>query len=73
MVRGIPNINRQEQICECCIFGKHHRDPFPSGEARRANQPLELVHSDLCGPMRVPSLGGNRYFLTFIDDFSRRL
>ncbi|KAL8121976.1 hypothetical protein AgCh_018634 [Apium graveolens] len=73
MVKGFPNNKRQEQICEYYIFGKHHRDHFPSGEARRANQLLELVYSDLYGPMRVPSLGGNRYFLTFNDDFSRKL
>lgn len=73
MVRGIPNIKKQDQVCESCVFGKHHRNPFPSGIARRADQPLGLVHTDLCGPMRVTSLGRNRYFLTFIDDYSRKL
>ena len=32
---------------------------------------LELVYFDVCGPMEVDSLGGNRYFVTFIDDASR--
>lgn len=73
MVRGIPNINKQDQVYECCVFGKHYRDPFPSGKARRANKPLELIHSDLYGPMRVTSLGGSKYFLTFIDDYTRKL
>lgn len=73
MVRGIPNIQRQDQVCEDCIFGKHHRDPFPKEKAWRAKKPLELIHSDLCGPMRTNSIGGSRYFLTFIDDYSRKM
>ena len=73
MVRGIPYINKQDQICEGCVFGKHKRDSFPSGMANRASLPLELVHSDLCGPMRENSLGGKKYFLTFIDDCTRKI
>lgn len=42
-----------------------------TGQARRATQALEIVHSDLCGPMQTASLGGSRYFLLFIDDYSR--
>ena len=34
---------------------------------------LELVHSDICGPMKVTSLGGASYFVTFIDEFSRKV
>ncbi|MCO5601069.1 hypothetical protein L7F22_055186 [Adiantum nelumboides] len=37
----------------------------------RATRKLQLVHSDVCGPMRTPSVGNNLYFVTFIDDFSR--
>ena len=33
---------------------------------------LELVHSDICGPINPISNGGKRYFITFIDDFSRK-
>jgi len=36
-------------FCECCIEGKNHRQPFHSSAVKRANQPLELVHSDVCG------------------------
>lgn len=39
----------------------------------RASKPLELIHSDVCGPMNVLSNGKNRYFLTFIDDCSRKI
>ncbi|MCO5550885.1 hypothetical protein L7F22_004379 [Adiantum nelumboides] len=37
----------------------------------RATRKLQLVHSDVCGPMRTPSVGNSLYFVTFIDDFSR--
>ena len=35
--------------------------------------PLHLVHSDVMGPFKTPSLGGARYVLTFIDDYSKRI
>lgn len=72
MVRGMSNIKKEDQLCEACVFGKHHRNSFPTGGSWRASKPLELVHTDLCGPMRTTTHGGNRYFLTFIDDYSRK-
>ncbi len=59
-------------ICEGCIKGKHQRILFPKDGAPMASQLLEIVHTDVCGPMRTTSHGGARYFLTFIDDFSRK-
>ena len=56
--------------CEICLRGTHSKLPFHSNP-KRVNELLELVHTDLCGPMEVISIGGNRYFLTFIDDHSR--
>ena len=52
-------------------MGKQHRQPFPKKSQSRSSQPLELIHSDVCGPMSVNSVGGSRYFVTFIDDYSR--
>ena len=72
MVTGLPLLGDFNQLCEGCILGKMHRDSFPMGKSCRAQQPLELVHSDICRPMETVSHGGNRYFLTFIDDYSRR-
>ena len=34
-------------------------------------KPLEMLHIDLCGPMRVISRGGKRYILVIVDDYSR--
>lgn len=56
--------------CEICIRGKFSRPPFPSREDRRTTTPLEIIHSDVCGPMRQPSHAGARYFVTFVDEFS---
>ncbi|GKG01024.1 hypothetical protein Tco_0305729, partial [Tanacetum coccineum] len=67
---GLPQIHEIEGVCEGCALGKHHRKPFPKGVAWRAKEILELVHTDLCGPMRSPSHGNNLYFILFIDDFN---
>lgn len=58
-------------ICKVCVEGKATVKPFPKSEHKRASLPLELVHSDLCGPMRTESNGGRFYFMTFIDDCTR--
>lgn len=60
--------------CKCivCIKGKQTRQPF-QGKGERANEPLELVHTDLVGPMPTASLGGHRYFLNFVDDYSKKV
>jgi hypothetical protein len=73
MVHGLPMIKPPSNFCEECILGKQARLPFPSGKSWRASSPLQLVHTDICGPIEPMSLGGNRYFITFIDDFSRKL
>jgi hypothetical protein len=72
MVKGLPILNEQTNPCESCILGKHQRDNFPTA-SYRAKEHLELVHTDLCGPMQTQSIGGSFYFLTFIDDFSRKV
>ncbi|CAH2102026.1 unnamed protein product [Euphydryas editha] len=56
-VKLVKNINKI--ICEFCQQGKQSRLPFPA-EGSRAKKPLELIHSDICGPMEVKSLGGAR-------------
>ena len=62
---------KESEFCEGCAHGKQKRAPFPNGQATRASEILKIVHSDVCGPMQENSLGGSRYFVTFIDDKSR--
>ncbi|KAJ9180876.1 hypothetical protein P3X46_009068, partial [Hevea brasiliensis] len=57
--------------CESCQFAKHHRLPSVSRVNKRASSPFELVHSDVWGPCSVTSKTGFRYFVTFVDDYSR--
>ena len=55
--------------CKTCILRKLTAVPFKPREEKSAEK-LNLIHSDVCGPMRVNSIGGARYFLTMIDDYS---
>lgn len=66
----INNSSDQPPFCEGCVFGKHHCLTFPTCGRTRATKRGGLIHSDLCGPMSVPSLNGSLYFLTFRDDFT---
>ncbi|KAI5339806.1 hypothetical protein L3X38_019078 [Prunus dulcis] len=71
MVHGLPHLEKTSVVCEGCMLGKQHRDYFPSESTWRANFPLELVHTDICGPMQTESISGNRYFLLFTDNCTR--
>ena len=74
MVTGI-NVNGADfktastSFCEPCALGKQHRLPFPTSTSA-TTKPLELLHTDLCGPMPITSLGGSNYLLTILDDYS---
>ena len=73
LVEGITDQEKVMQLdfCEPCAMGKASRLPFPKASETRANRCGEIVHTDVCGPMSVESLGGSKYFVTFIDDHSR--
>ena len=60
-----------DPICEPCIAGKQHRGPIPRSASHHATQALELVHSDVHGPLPVQSRHGYKYWITFIDDHTR--
>ena len=63
------SVSKPVQLCEVCTKGKftqtRNREPD-----RRAKKPLELVHTDLAGPMQTTSLEGYRYAQSFTDDYS---
>ena len=73
MVNGLSTIKESEYACEACTLGRQQRNSFPSGKSWRDTKPLQLVHTDICGPLEPVSHGGNKYFLSFVDDFSRKL
>ena len=57
--------------CDYFLLGKQHRISF-SSKSRKNSEILELVYYDVCGPIEVESLGGYKYFVTFIDDALRK-
>ncbi|KAI5353004.1 hypothetical protein L3X38_005896 [Prunus dulcis] len=59
MVLGLPKIKNANAVCEGCTFGKHCRKAFPKEATSRATTPLELVHTDVCGPMQTVTKAGN--------------
>ena len=71
-VRGMPSFKIPTSHCTGCHLGKHAKTKMPKAATYHAKKILELVHSDVCGPFKICSIGGARYFLTFVDDFSRK-
>ena len=57
-------------VYDSCLKGKMTKRPF-NAKGRRAQELLELVHSNVCGPMSIQARGSYEYFITFIDAYSR--
>ena len=57
-------------VCELCLEGKMTMRPFKA-KGYKAKEVLDLVHTNLCGPMSTSARGRYEYFITFIDDYSR--
>ena len=72
MVSGLPSLKTPAKLCTSCLVGKQHKESIPKRSLWRASQKLELVHADICGPIKPASNSNKRYFLSFIDDFSRK-
>jgi hypothetical protein len=71
MARGLPRLEHVHQFCDTCVITKHRRGAFPKQARYRAQELLELVHGDLCGPISPATPGGRRYFLLLVDDATR--
>jgi transposase InsO family protein len=56
--------------CDGCIRGKHVRTPTPPSTAAESTERLQLVHMDVVGELPVAGLGGERYMLVLLDDYS---
>lgn len=73
MAHGIPEITQPLKKCEGCLMSKQTRQPFPLQAMGSSRKKLEIVHADICGPITPTTSGGNRYFLLFVDDYSRKM
>ena len=71
-VVGLPKFEKIDTcICGPCHIGKQIKSIHPSAASVQTSRPLELLHIDLMGPVRVQSLGGKKYILVVVDDFTR--
>jgi transposase InsO family protein len=70
-VQGLLNLNFENKFCEGCVIGKQTRRQF--GKFKFSiTRSLELVQTDICSPIIPGSFSGKEYFITFIDDYSRK-
>jgi len=72
IVTRVPESSmKHDDVCRGCVLRKFAKAIFPRSD-RRANGVLQLIHSDICIPLSTRSLRGYEYFVTYIDDFSRK-
>ncbi|KAJ9561035.1 LOW QUALITY PROTEIN: hypothetical protein OSB04_006195 [Centaurea solstitialis] len=72
LVTGLPSLRfTKEQLCSACEMGKIKKSSHKLKVEHNTSKPLQLLHMDLCGPMRVQSINGRKYVLVIMDDFSR--
>jgi hypothetical protein len=71
-VTGVPDFSSEHhELCKGCTLGKYTKTIFQSSDSRVAGI-LDLIHSDVCGPMSLASLNGSLYYVVFIDDCSQK-
>ena len=70
MVRGLPHIKHEGEMCDSYLARKQRRLPFPKVAKYRVKDALELVHVNLCGLITPATNGGRPYFLLLVDDCS---
>nr|GEV46185.1 retrovirus-related Pol polyprotein from transposon TNT 1-94 [Tanacetum cinerariifolium] len=72
IVIGLPKLKYvKDQLCSSCKLSKAKRSSFKSKAVSSSKGRLNLLHMDLCGPMRVASINGKKYILVIADDYSR--
>ncbi|GJY34241.1 retrovirus-related pol polyprotein from transposon TNT 1-94 [Tanacetum coccineum] len=72
IVNGLPKLKFvKDHLCSSCELGKAKRKSFHTKTTPSSKRRLQLLHMDLCGPMRVESINGKKYVLIIIDDYSR--
>jgi len=74
IVTGLPKfkVDGMHKICEACQFGKQTKNVFPH-DKNVSKRALDVVHSDVWGPTKTTSMGGCHYYVSFIDDHTRKV
>ncbi|WVZ52304.1 hypothetical protein U9M48_003377, partial [Paspalum notatum var. saurae] len=71
-ILGLTNVSfEKDKVCSACQAGKQVGVPHPAKNIITTSRPLELLHMDLFGPVAYISIGGNKYGLVIVDDYSR--
>lgn len=73
MVHGLPSTRIPQEVCENCFISKQPITSFSSFTSSRSTAILHFANLDVFGPFEVISLGGNNYFVSFVDEFSRKV
>nr|GEW06870.1 hypothetical protein [Tanacetum cinerariifolium] len=72
LVNGLPKFKyEKDHLCSACERGKSKKASHPPKLVSSDNSKVELLHTDLCGPMWVASINGKKYILVIVDDYSR--
>ncbi|GJQ99480.1 retrovirus-related pol polyprotein from transposon TNT 1-94 [Tanacetum coccineum] len=72
LVRGLPKLKfEKDHLCFACAMGKRKKKPHKPKSEDTNQEKLNLLHMNLCGPMRVASIDGKKYILVIVDDYSR--
>ncbi len=72
LVTSFPSIMKVTRVCANCMARKQSRKLIPQKSQTRARSVLKLIHTDVCGLFSIPSFHKSKYFITFMDDFSRK-
>ncbi|GJS38214.1 retrovirus-related pol polyprotein from transposon TNT 1-94 [Tanacetum coccineum] len=71
IVTGLPKLKFvKDHLCSSCELGKAKRKSFKIKTTSSSKRWLQILHMDLCGPMRVESFNGKKYVLVIVDDYS---
>jgi transposase InsO family protein len=71
-ILGLTNVHfEKDRVCSACQAGKQVGTHHPQKNIMTTDRPLELLHMDLFGPIAYISIGGSKYYLVIVDDYSR--
>jgi transposase InsO family protein len=69
---GLTGVSfEKDRVCSACVAGKQLKKKHPIKSIVTTSRPLELLHLDLFGPSHYDTLGGSKYGLVIVDDYSR--
>ncbi|GJZ02299.1 retrovirus-related pol polyprotein from transposon TNT 1-94, partial [Tanacetum coccineum] len=72
LIWGLPKLKfEKEHLCSACVMGKSKKKPHKPKSEDTNQEKLYLLHMDICGPMRVASVNGNKYILIIVDEYSQ--